>query len=384
VAKLSEELRKEKLEVEKAKADAAREMKRSEKVDVETGFTNKLSKKQIEVKKSASRHVAKAKQRVAQGYEKMKSAETNAAQKVHQYEHIKSGLMTAESSEMHSKQIEQQKMRSLAKAKRIEVRQERNLKVARETAAKETRNALYVAFGKEGLTNAITSPLRKELATALAQEKTQAKQIAHLQTLETKGFKAEEQVVGREVGGGPSCSKSGDLAVEYENCVSSCTAQGEAWYGAAKSCSCFKCRHILKNAMLAACSCPPVSASYQRRCPDLKTSYKTCSGTCIDESKKCSCGHAPASCCEAHNIDCGSGFLWDKKCLLGHPYGYVCELSMTNTTLFLVILAAFVLSVAMWGCIPSVLAWYCCIRTGSQLSWMGAGRQMYSNKGDDL
>lgn len=359
-------------------------MKRSEKVDIETGYTNKLSRKQIEVKKSASRHVAQAKQRVAKGYERMKSAETNAAQKVHTYEHIKSSLMTAESSEMHSKQIEQQKMRSLAKAKRIEARQERNLKVARTTAAKETRNALYVAFGKEGLSNAITSPLRQELATALAQEKTQAKQIAHLQTLETKGYKQEEQVVDKHAGGGPSCAKSGDLVVEYENCVSSCTAQGQGWYGAAKSCSCFKCRHILKNAMLAACSCPLVSASYQGRCPDLKTSYTTCTGSCIDESEKCTCGHAPASCCAAHNIDCSNGFIWDKKCLLGHPYGYVCELSMTTSSLFLVILASFLLSAAMWGCIPSVVAWYCCIRSGSQLSWLGGGGQIHAGKGDDL
>merc|ERR1712072_1134870 len=132
-------------------------------------------------------------------------AETDAADKVHRYEAIKSTLMNAESSEMQSKQKEQLKQRSLEKAKRIEKRQERKLKAARTTAAEETRNALYVAFGKEGLTNSVTSPLRKELAAALAQEKTQAKQIAHLQSLETKGFREQEKI-GDEVNEGKLCA----------------------------------------------------------------------------------------------------------------------------------------------------------------------------------
>ena len=61
VSKLSKELRAEKKEVEKAKREASTEMQRSEKVDEESGYTNKLTKAQLEVKRSASRHVAKAK-----------------------------------------------------------------------------------------------------------------------------------------------------------------------------------------------------------------------------------------------------------------------------------------------------------------------------------
>ena len=192
VSKLSKELRAEKQQVEKAKSEAAKEMQRSEKVDEESGFTNHLTKKQLEVKKSASRHVAKAKKKVAVGYQKMKMAETNAASKVRKYEKIKSTLMTAESSEMQAKGQEATKQKSLAKAKRIEQRQEIKLKNARTTAAEETRNALYVAFGKEGLSNSVTSPLRTELAAALTQEKKQAQQIQHLTTLETKGFREQE------------------------------------------------------------------------------------------------------------------------------------------------------------------------------------------------
>jgi len=230
VAKLSKELKREKSEVQKAKAEAAHEMQKSEKVDEESGFSSHLTKKQLDVKKTASKHVAKAKARVAKGYTKMKQAESDAAVKVHKYERIKSSLMDAESKEMHSKQVESQKMASLSKAKRIEQRQEAKLKSARKKAADETRNALYVAFGKQGITNAIASPLRKELAAALKQEKTQAKQIAHLQSLESQGFK-QEQAIGREVAQGSQCQSTINAVASYEKCIATCTNNHQGWYG---------------------------------------------------------------------------------------------------------------------------------------------------------
>ena len=58
VAKLSKELKREKSEVQKAKAEAAHEMQKSEKVDEESGFSSHLTKKQLDVKKTASKHVA--------------------------------------------------------------------------------------------------------------------------------------------------------------------------------------------------------------------------------------------------------------------------------------------------------------------------------------
>merc|ERR1719440_438212 len=100
-------------------------------------------------------------------------------------------------------------MASLNKAKAIEKHQENKLKAAKAKAAKETRNALYAAFGKQGITNMVASPLRKELAAALAQEKAQSKQIQHLQSLESARFKA----AGSE---GAQCQVAGSAAHAYE------------------------------------------------------------------------------------------------------------------------------------------------------------------------
>jgi len=134
VAKLSKELQAEKIEVKHAKAEAAAEMKKSQKADKAAKKNKHLTKKQIKVRNEATKHVQKAKARVAHGYAKMKHAENNAAVQVHHYEKIKNKLMHTEANEMKSKQVESQKLHALSKAKTIEQQQE-----AVQTAVKELR-----------------------------------------------------------------------------------------------------------------------------------------------------------------------------------------------------------------------------------------------------
>ena len=114
----------------------------------------------------------------------------------------------------------------------------------------------------------------------------------------------------------------------------------------------------------------------------MRAAHKKCTTTCVDESEHCSCGHVANTCCAAAGISCQSGFLWDKKCVLGHPYGYVCELQLTSWTLAIVVAISVVLSMIMYGCLPSMLAWYCCIRRGSQFNWLMGGAKVSGGRGD--
>jgi len=56
---------------------------------------------------------------------------------------------------------------------------------------------------------------------------------------------------------------------------------------------------------------------------------------------------------------------------------------MTSATVAFVIVAAILMAAIMYGCIPTVLAWYCCIRQGSQLNWLFGGTRIHA-KDDDL
>jgi len=377
VAKLSKELQAEKIEVKHAKAEAAAEMKKSQKADKAAKKNKHLTKKQIKVRNEATKHVQKAKARVAHGYAKMKHAENNAAVQVHHYEKIKNKLMHTEANEMKSKQVESQKLHALSKAKTIEQQQELKLKAARKAAAKETRSALYAAFGKDELEAA--SPLRKELAAALSQEKQQAKQLA---SLEQQGFQ-QPRTTEQKLVDSKQCNSASNTAKSYDQCHTDCVAHSSGWFGAKQSCTCFHCRPQLEAALQSACSCDQGTANYNTWCPKLRTIQRTCTSKCVDENEKCTCGHTPRSCCAAHGIACKGGFFWQRRCHLGHPLGYTCELRMTSATVAFVIVAAILMAAIMYGCIPTVLAWYCCIRQGSQLNWLFGGTRIHA-KDDDL
>ena len=217
-----------------------------------------------------------------------------------------------------------------------------------------------------------------------------AKQIKHLTSLETKGFREQEKI-GSEVTQGKLCASSEQHASGYQECVASCKSSAGGWYGAEMSCSCFKCRHLLELAMHGSCSCSVGTTAYETRCPILRTAYNKCTSKCVDESERCACGHVPATCCSDAGTPCESGFLWDKKCVLGHPYGYVCQLQLTSWTLAIVCCISVLLSMIMYGCLPSMIAWYCCIRSGSQFNWLMGGAKVSGGngfgsggKGDDL
>merc|ERR1719409_2166815 len=163
----------------------------------------------------------------------MKKAERDAAKKVHKYQRVKQSLVTNEAKEMQSKQVEAEKLRGLKKAKEIEKKQEENLKLARKTAAKETRNALFMAFGKgKG------APLQKELSAALDQEKAQAKEIASLQSMESHGFSHTQAPAA-----GGQCESAANAATAYMQCYNGCVNEPAfKLSGKVDSCACWKCR----------------------------------------------------------------------------------------------------------------------------------------------
>ena len=103
---------------------------------------------------------------------------------------------------MKAKGQEAMKRKSRAKAKRIEQRQEIKLKNARTTAAEE-----------------------------------------------------QQEKIGSEVTEGKLCASSQANSAQYAECLAGCKAGAGGWYGAAQSCSCFKCRHLLELAMHGSCSC---------------------------------------------------------------------------------------------------------------------------------
>jgi len=57
---------------------------------------------------------------------------------------------------------------------------------------------------------------------------------------------------------------------------------------------------------------------------------------------------------------------------------------MTSFTLATVIASSILMAAIMYGCLPTVLAWYCCVRNGGQFSWLFGSPKVFRKDGDDL
>jgi len=403
VAKLSRELRAEKEKVKDAKKEADKDIKKSLKVERKARERGRMTAHQVRVKQRASLHVEKAKAKVAKGYIKMRKAEDKATHKVHNYQRVKQSLLSAEASEMRSKQIESRKLSALAKSRAIEKKQEKHLAKAKEAAAEATRNALDMAFRNKPLTagGSLNPPMsphsiakdearaditeekstQKELDAALSQEKTEAQEISTLKAMEQSATQAEQKM-SKEVSEGAKCAGSAGAAASYNVCFANCNKKNN-WQGSSSSCKCWECRKHLDAVVAGSCSCDPKSNKHAL-CSHFTALRGECTSKCVDQSRRCACGRTHSDCCSKHlKMDCKSGFLWNKQCHLGHPNGFTCKISMTSKTLALVVGVSLVMAAVTYGCMPTLLAWYCCVRDEATFNWLLGGSKVYA-KDDGL
>ena len=74
---------------------------------------------------------------------------------------------------------------------------------------------------------------------------------------------------------------------------------------------------------------------------------------------------------------------FDPDCLLIAPCLHL-AVGMTTVTLGLVIIGSFVMAAIMFGCMPTVVAWYCCVRNGGPFSGLFGGAKVSTFSKDDL